>query len=134
MPLHMTRMTPDDDELHRRAMDKVLSEIEGAMDDEDAKRQKRKLDESESGDSEEPVDPENIDLEEDDGAAKAGGHPGQEAPEEVVREDSGAERKTDPDEIRAMEEEDGRQDEVAREPSRRMGTDDFRPQGRRRRR
>jgi len=134
MPLHMTRMTPDDDELHRRAMDKVLSEIEGAMDDEDAKRQGRMLKETDSGDSEEPTDPENIDLEEDDGTAKAGGHPGQPNPEDVVTGDSEPQRMDDPEALRAKDEEDDRQGEVARDPARRMGTDDFRPQKRRRRR
>lgn len=64
-----------DAEMKKRAMARVLEEIEKAMDEVDARRMSRSLSESMDENSEEPIDPGNLDPAHSE-AEDEGGHPG----------------------------------------------------------
>ena len=64
-----------DEDIKKRAMSKVLQEIIAAMDDADSDRMKNHMATSMDEDSEEPIDPSNLDPAHTE-AEDEGGHPG----------------------------------------------------------
>lgn len=88
-------MFEPDEDMRKKALANVLQEIIDEMNGEDAKRMKAEFVASSDGDSEEPIDPKNIDASESE-AEEEGGHPGMVSADKVDNAES--EKKNDEDE------------------------------------